>query len=297
MATRAIVFGPTGNVGSIVARTAQKHGSKIFLAMRDTSKAIPELSATEEKSGGFERIQADLTKTESVSSAVKQTGATSAFMYLAHQSSDHMKSTLKASKEAGIRFIVFLSSFTITQALDEIPSSTRIPWIHAQVEKNLEEIYGAKNYVALRAGAFATNTGRWRTGFGSGELLLDSPGTEYDFITPIDMGRVGGTILAEGQRDGQNIVYLYGPKLVTQKDAVVIAAKALGKSVVWEESESSKDAQSVLVRIGADTPKSSWFVTAYDNHEEGVRNVLKYTGAPATGYKEWVEENRERFIL
>lgn len=295
MAARTIVFGPTGNVGSFVARTAQNNGAKVFLAMRDITKEIPGLNAAEETSGGFERVTSDLTNPTSVSSAVKQTGATSAFMYLAHRSSDHMKATLQASKESGIKFLVFLSSFTITRPLDEIPSTDRIPYIHAQVEKNLEAIYGPKNYVALRAGAFATNTLRWKMGFQSGELQLDSPNTKYDFITDMDMGTVGGTILAKGgQQDGQKIVYLYGPELIAQKDAIVIAAKAVGKNVVFDEEE-SRDGNSVRVRLGAEGATSSWFARAYDNHEEGVRNVERYTGRSPTGYKEWVEENVERF--
>lgn len=296
MATRAIVFGPTGNVGSWAARTAQKHGAKVFLAMRDTSKTIPGLSPAEEKAGGFERITADLTKPESVSAAVKKSGATSAFMYLAHQSPDHMKATLRASKDSGINFVVFLSSFTINKPLDNVPSNERIPWIHAQVEKNLEEIYGSKNYVALRAGAFATNTLRWRTGMQSGEIFLTSPETRFDFITDVDMGTVGGTILAQGQRNGQNIVYLYGPELVKQRDAVVMVAKALGKEVVWDDEE-GKGETSVRVRLGDEEERGSWWKKAYENHEEGVRNIEKYTGESSTTYGKWVKDNVERYKL
>lgn len=296
MATRAIVFGPTGNVGSWVARTAQNHGAKVFLAMRDTTKTIPGLSPSEEKSGGFERVMADLTKPESVSAAVKKTGATSAFMYLAHQSTDHMKATLQASKESGIDFVVFLSSFTINKPLDDVPSNERIPWIHAQVEKNLEEIYGAKNYVALRAGAFATNTLRWRTGMQSGEIFLSSPNTKFDLITDVDMGTVGGTILAQGQKDGQHILYLYGPELVKQRDAIVMVAKALGKEIIWDGKE-GKDENSVRVKLGDEEERGSWWKKAYENHEEGVKNILKYTGRSSTGYAEWVKENVERYKL
>ncbi|KAF2169919.1 hypothetical protein M409DRAFT_64347 [Zasmidium cellare ATCC 36951] len=294
MATRTIVFGPTGNVGSIVACTAQRHGAKVFLAMRDTSKSIPGLSAIEETSGGFERVTADLTNPESVSAAVKRTRATSAFMYLAHQSRDHMRATLHASKDSGIRFIVFLSSFTINRPLEDIPSNERIPWIHAQVEKNLEEIYGPKNYVALRAGAFATNTLRWRDGLQAGEVFLTSPDTKFDFITDVDMGRVGGTILAQGQRDTQNIVYLYGPKLVTQRYAIVTVAKALGREVVWGDEEDGSG-KAVRVRLGGEETRGSWWGKAYDNHDEGASNVVKYTGEAGTGFGEWVEENVERY--
>ena len=186
MAARVIVFGPTGNVGSIAARVAQQHGAKVFLAMRNLEKSIPGLSASEEAKGGFERVEADLLQPKSVLAAVKQTKATTAFMYLAWAATDHMRATLQASKEGGITFIVFLSSFTIKGDLRQIKSSIRIPYMHAQVELNLEEVYGSQNYVALRAGAFATNSLGWRTGISSGEVRLDNPGAESDFITPTD---------------------------------------------------------------------------------------------------------------
>ena len=305
MSLRVIVFGPTGNVGSIVARIAQKHGAKVFLAMRDVHKPVPGLSPTQETEGGFERVQADLTLPSSVYSAISHTKATSAFMYLAHRSSDHMRATLEASKSAGIKFVIFLSSFTITKQLDEITPVTHIPYIHARVEMNLEEVYGHKNYVALRAGAFATNTLRWRAGIASEEVELGSPNTKYDFITPADMGGVGGRILVDGQSDGQHIVYLYGPQLMAQKDAIAVMIRALGKDVqVIDSHEESHvelpkqlatTGQRVLVRLGPEDRKSDWFLTAYSNFKEGVDNVSKYTGESGTSFEEWVNENKIRF--
>ena len=136
MAARAIVFGPTGNVASVVARTAQSHGAKVFLPMRYPQAPVPGLSADQESKGGFERVQADLTDPKSVHLAITQSKATSAFFYLAHASPDHMRASIEASKAAGILFVVFLSSFTIKGELDKVPPTSRIPYIHARVEMN-----------------------------------------------------------------------------------------------------------------------------------------------------------------
>ena len=307
MVARVIVFGPTGNVGSIAARTAQRQGGKVFLAMRNPQRQIPGLTAIGETNGGFERVQADLLDPQSVASAVEHTKATKAFMYLAHGTTDHMRATLEAAKAAGISFIVFLSSFTIQGDLQAIKQTDRIPYIHARVEMNLEELYGSRNYVALRAGAFATNTLRWKAGIGAGQMKLDSPDTEYDYITPIDMGRVAGNILVKGQRDGQYVVYLYGPRLVAQMDAIATLITALGKGmkivsgndqeILQEQSASKAEAKDVAVTYGPEEKKSTWFASAYSNHEEGIRNVLKYTGKPGTEYKEWVKGNVSGFAV
>lgn len=167
-----IIFGPTGNIGSVTAKTAAEHGAEVFLAMRDTSKEIPGL---DEKAGTFKRIQADLTKPDSVQEAIKASGAKRAFFYAAHGSPDHMKSTIQAMKDGGIDFPVFLSSYTVVgsgQKLHEIQQSELIPYLHAQVEIQLEEIYGLGNFVAVRPGGFATNNLRYKDDINKGEVPL-----------------------------------------------------------------------------------------------------------------------------
>lgn len=125
--TSVIVFGPTGQVGSVAARTAAEHGAKAWLAMRDTNKSV--LGLTKDlKAGGIYRIQTDLQEPETLSQAVKTSGAKCAFIYLVHGASDHLKGTIAAMKAAGIEFVVFLSSFTIltNHGLRKIASSDLI---------------------------------------------------------------------------------------------------------------------------------------------------------------------------
>ena len=302
MFSKVIVFGATGNVGSIVARTARDQGAKVFLAMRDITKPIPGLNSNQKPNEDFERVKADLQQPHEVSAAIKETGATAAFMYVAHGSPDQMQATLQAAKSAGIQFLVLLSSFTIRKRPEDVAPESRIAYAHARVEMNVERIFGTSNYVALRVGAFATNTLRWAAGLGSGEVRLETPTTQYDLITPQDMGESGGRILVQGQRDGQHIVYLYGPRLITQRDAFKIAAAALQKDVVEVDSSQSEDTvqQSsadsvVLVRYGPGEGGSTWFEVPYDNHSEGVENVQKYAGHLPMCYRDWVEANVGRF--
>lgn len=311
MAT-VIVFGPTGNIGSIAATTAQEKGAKVWLAMRDPHKTIPGLTPEQEKSGGFQRVQADLQKPDTVSAAVQTSGAQHAFIYLAHGSQDHMKATIEALRSAGVIFVVFLSSFTVGRsALREVPPEEMIPYIHARVEVSLDEVYGPDNYVAIRPGGFATNLLRHKNDLvsGSGKVEMYGPHYKADMITPTDMGRVSGTILAQGlPADGQRKVFLYGPQVISMEAALHIIAELLGKKItVTGQSEEAalenfkangipKVLAEYLVRrlgdnsITAET-EASWRV----NYDEGVENVKKYTGQPATGFREWVEANLDLF--
>ena len=100
--SKTIIFGPTGHVGSATARAAQQHGAKVFLAMRNPEKRIPHLSVEQEQAAGFERIQADLTKPDTIRAAVTKTGAKHAFIYTVFSTADNMRSSIEALKSAGI---------------------------------------------------------------------------------------------------------------------------------------------------------------------------------------------------
>lgn len=309
MASRTIiVFGPTGAVGSAAARTAEELGAKVVLAMRDIKKPIPGLEADKEKQGNFERMEADLTKPDTVRDAVTTTGAKYAFIYLAHGTSDHMKATIEALKSAGIELIVFLSSFTVQGDLKAIQQSEAIPWVHAQVEINLEDTYGADGFVALRPGSFASNTSQYKGGLLKNEVEIFAPDALVDCIVPEDIGRVGGTVLAKGPQDEQRKIILYGPTLLTQRETVAILAEALGKDpkiVIADEEMAYKQfveergvppflAKYMISRAKAvgDGGKQ---VFGYPVNEEELVNVEKYSGRKGTTFKDWAGKNKQMF--
>ncbi|KAJ5127641.1 hypothetical protein N7448_008420 [Penicillium atrosanguineum] len=299
-----IVFGPTGNIGSVAARTAQEHGAKVVLAMRDPKKAIPGLSVQQEQDGGFTKVQADMTDADSVAAAVKKSGAKRAFIYAAFGSPDHMKSTLEALKSAGIEFVVFLSSYTISGEPKDVDSGDLIPYIHAQVELNLDDVFGPENYVAVRPGGFATNMLRNKSDIAAGEVKLYTPNFELDCVTPIDMGRVSGTILAQGPKNGQRKVYVYGPQVISMSEAIHTIAKVLGKTVKIT-TINAEEAMEQHLSHGLPKPLAEYMIRRFGtdedanvpraHYEEGVQNVQLYTGAPSTGFQEWVTANKDLF--
>ena len=307
MAT-VIVFGPTGNIGSVAARTAQVKGAKVILAMRDTKKSIPGLNEVNEREGGFQRVTADVTKPDTVAEAVNTSGATRAFIYLAWGTPDHMKSTFQALKNAGIKSVIFLSSSTIQTEKRDIPRSEIIPWFHAQTEVSLDEVFGEENYVAVRPGRFVTNLVQYKAGLNTGEVRLFGGNCRYDCITPTDLGTVSGTILAEGTKNGQRKVYVYGPQIITQADAIKAVGKALNKDVKITAISAEEGLQKSMDH-GAPPPIAKYLVSKLSQgpeadkemfedsklYKDGVKNVELYTGKKPTGIEEWVKANRSMF--
>lgn len=308
MAT-VICFGPTGNIGSAAAITAHQHGAKVWLAMRDPSKAIPGLTTEAEKAGNYSRVQADLSKPDTVAAAVKTAGATRAFIYVAQGTKDFMKGTAEALKAGGVELVVLLSSSTIGHAQPaDVQPSEFIPYSHARVEVTLDEVYGPGGYVAMRPGGFATNLLRQKEGIRAGEVKMYGAGFKIDCVTPGDMGGVVGTILAEGRtRDGQGKVFVYGPQILSQKQGLEIIGEVLGKEIKVSGIPAEEALAQYLAK-GAPKPMAEYMIRSLGDtdpeledgswlahYKEGVENVKTYTGKPATGFREWVEANPELF--
>ena len=303
---KVIVFGPTGAVGSAAARTASELGAHVVLAMRDTSKPIPGLDAEQEKQGSFERVQADLTAPDTVRNAVTTTGAKHAFIYLAHGMPNGMKPTIEALKSAGIELVVFLSSFTIQGKLEEVPPNHIIPFVHAQVEINLHAIFGANAFVAARGGYFASNSGAWKAGLAKGEIKLYGPDNMLDNIVPEDIGRVCGTVLAKGPQDEKRIIYLYGPKLLSQRETARTLGRVLGKDPEIVSLDAEGAYKMFTEERGLPPPLAKDFVEREAKvgpdrvfgclvGEEELLNVEKYSGEKATAFEEWAERNQGLF--
>ncbi|KAL2018109.1 hypothetical protein VTK56DRAFT_1239 [Thermocarpiscus australiensis] len=310
---KVIVFGPTGGVGSFTALAAQERGAKVYLGMRDTQKAIPGLDPAREQQGGFERVQADLTKPDTVKAAVAQTGAKRAFVYLAFGTPDHMRATLEALKSAGVEFVVFLSSFSVEGDRRAVPPGEFVAWEHAQVEIALEEVFGAGGFgfAAVRPAFFATNVVRWFGGlFAAGEGKLLYPEARFDYITPEDIGRVCGSLLTNGPRaldDDGEAIDLCGPQLLSLEEAVGIIGKAIGKDLRFEAVTEDEEALKFFVDNGLPEPVAKNLVKSFGEvadgrgavektrYEKAVANIQKYGGEAPTKFQDWVEANKARF--
>ena len=306
---KVIIFGPTGAIGSAAARTASELGADVTLAMRDTEKPIPGLDATTEQQNKYQRVQADLTKPETVSAAVDQAGAKYAFIYCAHGSPDGMRATIEALKTSGIELVVFVSSFTVQGDPKKIPQSEIIPFIHARVEINLAEVFGPQGFVAARPGSFVTNTRPYKSGIQSGELEIFGPDVTVDSIVPEDIGRVCGTILANGPQDDARFIYLYGPELISQREIARRIAEAVGKNpkIVPLTPEA---AYKMFIEMRRAPPPVAKYMSSQSTQafpgekrvwtipvtDELLLNVEKYSGKKATTVNEWLDQNKGLFF-
>ena len=308
MSTKVIVFGPTGDVGSAAARVAAELGADVVLAMRDTSKSIPGLSAEQEKQGKFERVQADLSKSETVADAITETGAKRAFFYLMWRSPDSMRSTIEAMKTAGIELAVFLSSFTVQGDPKTVPADDFIGHAHAQVEVSLADVFGPEGFVAARGGSFASNALRYKQEIAEGVVSVWEPSQTTDNIAPEDIGRVAGTALAKGQQHGQSHVYCYGPEIITTEESIQVIAKVLGKQIEVKKASKEEAMEKYGGSQGFPPPLAEYFIKmgtrgavpsrqqllGFEISPGELRNIETYTGRKATTFDQSVQQNKEK---
>jgi uncharacterized protein YbjT (DUF2867 family) len=309
-----IIFGPTGQVGSATARAVQSLGAKVVLALRDPNKPIPDLTIEQEKAGGYRRVQADLTKPETIEAAVRATEAKRAFIYLAYGSPDYMRQTIESLKASGVEFVVFLSSISVQGDIRKVSTAEYIPYAHAQVEVNLDEVFGSDCYAAIRPGFFDSNALWWRGMIQEGDVKMAYPDAELDWISPDDIGKVAGTVLVKGIQategaEERTIIPLCGPKLVSQRDAVKIFGDVLGKKITVTEVDEKQGLEVMLENgvpefaagpiIESLRPKANGKDVFDPFHGEGhtkaVENLHKYAWA-VSSLEEWAKANRHIFL-
>ena len=307
-----IVFGPTGQVGRAAALAAAHTGAKVYLGMRDPTKPIPNLSPAQESALSFTRVAADLNSPASLTAAVTSTGATHAFIYLIFEMKDFMLAAVTALKAAGITFVVFLSSSTITVGIDDVKPTHPISFGHAQVEKSLREVYGSKGgYVAIRAGYFASNTKLWKGQLAAGVMKIKAPNARFDFLSAEDIGGVAGTILGKGPGavEGRSYLEVVGPKLISQREAAESLGRVLGRELEFEEADEEEVVRDIMRDMHCPEPVARYLSGVFDHrereddgmyqgpeYEEAGKNIEKFLGREPIRFEKWAEENKGLYL-
>lgn len=294
-----LIFGPTGDVGSATALEAHRRGAHVYLAMRDPSKSIPGLSPEDEKVGNFTRIKVDLADPASVQQAVLDSPDVKAvFLYCAF-TPDFMRGTIRALKDAGIEYIVFLSSLTFMGDPKQVEQEDVIPYIHAQIEIAIEEAGIAS--VALRPAQFATNPFKqnldksktpWQASVRNGSYQIDC-------IVPADIGRVAGSVLLrKPSTAAKEVIYLAGPEVRTLSDVWDMIGHVTDTDIEVVRPTPEEDREYMLAR-GVPPPIVDYIVYGNGRHqgmvicsdpcyEEAVANIEKYSGYEPTKFVDFL---------
>ncbi|RYP27841.1 hypothetical protein DL767_007489 [Monosporascus sp. MG133] len=323
--SNVLVFGVTGEVGSAVALEAHARGARVTLALRDVSKPNEWISPEQERAAGLQRITADLTDPAAVTRAVHQTGAQAAFIY-AVRSSDMMRGAITALRDAGIQYVVFLSTSQVKNAgatKDDIRSIERdhfIPWQHAQVEIGLEEL--GLPHTALRVGFFASNPMRiyLDRSVEPKQVHLLAPEVPHDPIDPADIGRVAGAVLVNprlyasgypatnGSTPLKDVVYLSGPALLSQSeqwDIINRELAAAGKPQVtvihitveqYLKNLAALNVPDMVAKSLAKSMVETRALYAAEDYEKQMGNVELLTGRKATSFEDFVKREIPRYF-
>jgi hypothetical protein len=152
-----------------------------------------------------------------------------------------------------------------------------------------------------------------------GEVKTVYPNVRYDWITPEDIGSVCGFLLTKAAHDSGRTevgpIFLYGPELISLRDAVEVLGRALGKTVKVTQLD-EQDGLEVMKANGLPEHVAKQLISSMrtrararsvdedgeglysgPTHEEAVENVRKYTGRRPTSLQEWVEENKLDFSV
>ncbi|KAK0649810.1 hypothetical protein B0T16DRAFT_492360 [Cercophora newfieldiana] len=314
---KVLIFGATGKVASSAALAAHTHGASVTLALRNPLKPTP-FAPLNTSPSVFPRVQADLSIPSSLSAAVTTSGATRAFVYVVYTTDDNMLSSFTALRDAGVTFVVLLSSYAVPRgdltSLDE--EGDYIAWKHAQIELALGNVFGVEGcgYVAIRGGYFATNATLWREELKrGGEVKLWAGGAEFDWVPPEDVGEVAGVIVAgeeEVLRKGEVVVDVVGGELLSQREVLEVVGRELfGRDV--QVGEMKREEAVRFFREGLSIPEKSarTLVEQQTEREKGgdrlygevyfgesVGMAERFLGRPVMRFGEWVKKNKDMFL-
>ncbi|KAI0586437.1 NAD(P)-binding protein [Pyrenophora tritici-repentis] len=258
--------------------------------MRDMKKELKGIKEGNEDR--FIRVQADLTKPETIKEAVKTSGANKAFV------------AFEALKEAGITYVVLLSSFTVQDPpSSEANKKSMIGAIHSETEVALQE--SGLEYTAVRPAYFNSNVFWEHQGIKKGEAELLYPNVHFDHLAPSDIGLVCGSLLIEArfQKEAGSSFYLCGPNLLTQREAMETIGKALGKELKIKEVDQERWFQKLehmprplLESLAKDLKESDEGKDVYTKiHEQAVKNFRKFAEREPTKLEDWMKEHKAAF--
>jgi uncharacterized protein YbjT (DUF2867 family) len=210
-----LVTGATGHVGSPLVRELDTRGAAFRVLVRDPARAVSVPQRVE-------RVIGDLEEPATLTRALD--GVERLFLLVPGTGLDHTAHAIAAARVAGVRHIVYLSSYAVIG--DPIPPMGR--WHHQR-----EQLIRASGIPAtfLRPCGFMTNTYDWLPTLREAGYVLDpiGPGRAAP-IDPADIAAVAALTLTQDGHEGKEYL-LTGGDTFTVAEQVQILAKALGRDI------------------------------------------------------------------
>jgi uncharacterized protein YbjT (DUF2867 family) len=275
-----LVTGARGNIGSHLVAQLAAAGHSVRGSARDVS--------TLRLPAGAEAVELDITSPDNAAEALRDVDA----IFLYPTRGPAPDEFLKAAREAGVRYVVLLSSPDVYEGADDNP----IRLAHVRVEKSLAS--SGLRFTVLYPGWLATDAGRdWGEQIrAEGRVAIAYPEAQFTPIHIADVAEVAAELLTRDAYPGRALA-LTGPESLRQSEIVAILSEVLGRPIPLD----TLTRQQALDRRAPWMPERVLDVLLHSTAAAvGVpapinNTVERFTGHPARTFREWAQENRATF--
>ena len=275
-----LVTGATGTVGGEVARLLIGQGHKVRVLVRNRAKAsFP---------AEVEVVEGDLTHPDDLRRALA--GINRAFLNMADDNGVHFAT---AAKEAGLEYVVLLSSFT---AVTPLPSGDAniVAARHRAGEQALSEAGVPASF--LRAAGFDYNILMWAGGVKDGVVRAPNPDVKLPVVHPGDIAAAAAALLlaASPQLGAFSIT---GPEKVSVRDQTQVLADTLGREL-RVEAISVDDAKRQNFPEGTPDFVSTSVLETLGEAAAALEpsdDVERLTGQAPRTFRQWASEHEQAF--
>jgi len=284
-----LVFGATGRVGGQIIRQLLERGIHVTGAVRDPIKAQDKLPVSDQK---LQLVTADLSDSQSVYKAAKETNARRVFIYAMVGG---MSDTIDALHRAGVQHVVLLSAFSVQpKFLQENNFSARL---HAEAEDSILKYHRSEHmsYTFIRGGAFASNVFVfWRHAIQSGSVSLYEPdSTVNSMVAEEDLAAIAVRALTTHELDNQ-AVPARGPTMVTQRQQFEIISRVLNKPITVNsitEQQYRQQLEHVMPSIVADAV-IGFFRDRRQEKEGTLEDTIRALGRKPMDFASYMEKHK-----
>jgi uncharacterized protein YbjT (DUF2867 family) len=221
-----LITGATGKIGRALVHELDAQGVEQRILIRDPARAagLPERA---------ERAVGDLGRPATLTPALD--GVDRLFLLVPGVGIEHTASAIAAAQSAGVRHIVYLSSYAVLG--DPLPAMGR--W-HDERERMIRA--SGLSATFLRPCGFMTNAFDWLPTIREEGYVLDpiGPGRSAP-IDPADIAAVAAVVLTQDGHEGKEYV-LTGDEAFTVAEQVEILAGAIGRDLAVREVATPSDA-------------------------------------------------------